>query len=167
VDITIEEVKEIHKAYWELFGGVVDFQNKLKAEWASNGGWFLNGRGMPTAVADHLEKDILNRCIQSTGHFNLLTYLKHLKTLREEHPEISMTPIVVDFHDETIWEVPVEQADAAMELFEQTWTLTNTELGGIIPLSGAPEICTSFSDFKCEGGYLLEEIINEFNLEVA
>jgi len=93
--------------------------------------------------------------------------LKHLKTLRDTTPSVSMHPVVIDFHDETIWEVPIEQADEALELFRSAWTLTNEELGGIIPLSGEPEICHSFSDFKVEGGYLVEEIINEFNLEVA
>ena len=73
VVITLDEVKAIHKAYWALFGGVIEYQKKLKAEWAENGGWFINGRGMPVAVADNLEKDILNRCIQNTGHMNMLT----------------------------------------------------------------------------------------------
>jgi DNA polymerase I-like protein with 3'-5' exonuclease and polymerase domains len=164
IDISLDDVKEIHKAYWKLFGGVVDYQNKLKAEWADNGGWFINGRGMPMPVSKRLEKDILNRCIQSTGHINLLTYLKHLQQLRLAS-DIEMHPIVVDFHDETIWEVPIDQADAALELFRQTWDLTNKELGGIIPLSGEPEICESFVDFKVEGDYRIPEILNEFKLE--
>ncbi len=166
VEITLPEVKDLHKAYWDLFGGVTEFQTKLKREYADNGGWFINGRGMPISVADHLEKDILNRCIQSSGHYNLLTYLKHLEKLRQES-DITMTPVMVDFHDETIWEVPIDQADDALELFNETWTLTNNELRGIIPLSGPPEICTNFSAFKCEGGYKIEDTIAEFALEIA
>jgi len=54
VEITLAEVKTIHKAYWELFGGVTEYQNKLKREYAANGGWFLNGRGMPISVAAQL-----------------------------------------------------------------------------------------------------------------
>lgn len=166
VDITFEEVKEIHKAYWELFGGVIEYQRNLKAEWAENGGWFINGRGLPVAVADNLEKDILNRCIQNTGHMNLLTYLKHLNKLRRIG-KLQMKPVMVDFHDETIWEVPIDQAEYILEVFNEAWNLTNEELGGIIPLSGAPEICQSFSDFKCESGYKVQDIINEFKLEVV
>ncbi len=165
ITITIEEVRGIHKAYWKLFSGVTTFQSKLLNEYNMNGGWFLNGRMLPISVAGHLEKDILNRCIQSTGHYNLLTYLKHLEVLRRSSPHLELHPILVDFHDETIWEVPEAQAEEAMELFRKTWDLTNEELGGIIPLSGAPEICTCFSEFKCEGGYRLAEIIEEFNLE--
>jgi DNA polymerase I-like protein with 3'-5' exonuclease and polymerase domains len=164
VVITLDEVKEIHKAYWELFGGVVEYQKKLKAEWSSNGGWFINGRGMPVSVAEHLEKDILNRCIQNTGHMNMLTYLKHLQTLRKANTHLSIQPIVCDFHDECIFEVPTEQADEVLELFRTTWSLTNTELGGIIPLSGEPEVCYSFSEFKCEGGYKVDDITKEFDL---
>ena len=164
VKITKEEVKTIHSDYWKLFKGVTSFQNDLKTEWSSNGGWFLNGRGMPTAVANKYEKDILNRCIQSTGHVNLLTYLKNLDLLRSES-DISLRPVLVDFHDETVWEVPENQAEKALELFNKTWDLTNKELGGIISLSGAPEICKTFSDFKCEGGYRTQESLEEFNLD--
>ena len=165
--ITLEEVKDIHKAYWKLFGGVTEYQNQLKREYAENGGWFINGRGMPVSVAAHLEKDILNRCIQSTGHWNLLTYLKHLQGLRKQNPHVSITPIVTDFHDECIFEVPEAQAKIAMTMFRHTWDLTNIELGGIIPLSGEPEICHTFSDFKCEGGYKVEDIRKQFNMEVG
>jgi hypothetical protein len=164
VDITLEEVKLILKAYWELFADVKVFEARLKSEAAGNGGWFLDGRGMPTTVAAHLEKDTLNRCIQKTGHFNLLTYLKHLQALRRES-SIVMTPCMVDFHDETIWEVREEDAERALTIFRRAWILTNKELGGIIPLSGAPEICHSFSDFKVEGGYRVAEIMEEFNLQ--
>ena len=97
---------------------------------------------------------------------NLLTYLKHLKRLREASP-IALTPLMIDFHDETIWEVPIDQAEDALELFRETWRLTNDELGGIIPLSGSPEICHNFSEFKCDGGYKVDDIIDEFKLEVA
>lgn len=166
VEITLQEVKELHKAYWALFGGVTAYQNKLKNEYAMNGGWFINGRGMPISVAGHLEKDILNRCIQSTGHFNLLTYLKHLEVLRNGNQRIKLVPIVCDFHDECIYEVPEKQAKLTLNLFRRAWSLTNEELGGIIPLSGEPEICYSFSDFKVEGGYKTDDIINEFNLEI-
>ncbi len=166
IDITLDEVKKIRKDYWELFADVVNFQDGLGQEYDINGGWFFNGRGMPVTVASHLTKDNLNRCIQSTGHYNLLTYLKHLQTLRRDNSHLSIIPIVVDFHDETIFEVPIEQADEVMDLFRKTWSLTNEELGGIIPLSGEPEICYSFSDFKCEGGYLVEDIRNEL-LEVS
>jgi len=121
---------------------------------------------MPVSVAARLEKDILNRCIQSTGHFNLLTYLKHLKTLRDS-ADFKINPIMVDFHDETIWEVKSEDAEKAIKLFKSVWELTNKDLGGIIPLSGTPEICYTFTDFKCEGPYKVDEIINEFSLEVA
>ena len=166
IEISLEEVKEIHTAYWKLFEGVVKYQNFLKSEYKLNGGWFLNGRGMPVSVAARLEKDILNRCIQSTGHFNLLTYLKHLKTLRDS-ADFKINPIMVDFHDETIWEVKTEDAEKAIKLFKSVWELTNKDLGGIIPLSGTPEICYTFTDFKCEGPYKVDEIINEFSLEVA
>ena len=151
VDITLDEVRIIHKEYWELFGGVKEFEGKLKAEWASNGGWFLNGRHHPVAVDSRLEKDILNRCIQNTGHINLLTYLYYLDQLRmKANMQNVLKPIVCDFHDECIWEVPEDRASEAIKLFEETWKLVNDELGGIIPLSGAPELCYSFADFKCE-----------------
>jgi hypothetical protein len=165
IDITLDAVRDIHKAYWELFGGVTAYQDALKSEYHGNGGWFMGGRGQPITVAGALEKDILNRQIQNTGHVNLLTYLYYLDTIRSANRHVSIVPIVTDFHDECIFEVPEKQAKIVMQMFRRTWSLTNDELDGIIPLSGEPEICVSFSDFKCEGGYKLEEIKKEFEIE--
>lgn len=167
VVITLREVEKIREAYWVLFAGVLAYESKLKDYYAANGGWFINGRGMPVCVAAADEKDLLNQNIQSTGHYNLLTYIKNLKYVREECPELTLYPVVIDFHDETVWEVPIEQIQLALAVFRRTWDLTNEELGGIINLSGEPEVHYSFSDFKCEGGYRLAEINEEFNLGVV
>lgn len=150
VQITLDEVKAIRTMYWEVFKDVVKFKDELTSEWKRRGGWFYNGRYRPLTVHHNFEKDILNRCIQSTGHDNLLLYLYHLDQIREER-SIPMRPIMVDFHDETIWAVPEEHKETALQAMRDAWDRTNKDLGGIIPLTGEPEEVKSWAAFKCEG----------------
>ena len=149
VEITLDEVKAIRTMYWEVFKDVVGYKDGLTAEWKRRGGWFYNGRHRPITVHQHFEKDILNRCIQSTGHDNLLLYLHFLDEIRTERG-IPMRPIMVDFHDETVWAVPHEHKAAALKAMEDAWVKTNNDLGGIIPLTGTPEEVKSWASFKCE-----------------
>ena len=149
VVITLDEVKAIRTMYWEVFKDVVGYKDGLTSEWKRRGGWFYNGRYRPLTVHQHFEKDILNRCIQSTGHDNLMLYLYHLDAIRTER-SIPMRPIMVDFHDETIWAVPVEHKQTALKAMQDAWTRTNKDLGGIIPLTGEPEEVKSWATFKCE-----------------
>jgi hypothetical protein len=149
VDITLDEVVEIRKMYWKVFEDVVIYRKKLVTEWKRNGGWFYNGRFRPITVLPKSEKDILNQCIQSTGHDNLLLYLYHLDQIRTERG-IPMRPVMVDFHDETIWSAPKGYKEVVLKAMNDAWTRTNEDLGGIIPLSGEPEQVRCWAEFKCE-----------------
>jgi len=148
VDIVIESCKKMHKDYWDLFSGVVEFTDSLKKE-TDEVGYFIDGIGTPVTVDSRFERDTLNRCIQRTGHMILVKYLYHIEQIRKESGTC-MYPILDDLHDETIWEFHEEDESKVMQVFEEAWIRTNDELGGIIPLSGAPEVCTSWADFKCE-----------------
>lgn len=148
ISITLTEVKDIRKMYWEVFKGVTAYRETLTTEWKANKGFFIDGLGTPVTVTREFEKDILNRCIQRTGHMILVKYLYHLNQIRKEGS--SLKPMMVDFHDETVWQIKKIGKQSALKLFNDAWSLTNNELNGIIPLSGEPMACESFADFKCE-----------------
>lgn len=61
IKITLEEVRKIHRDYWQLFEGVAEFREYLEEVWEDNGGWILDCLGCPITVAPHLKKDLVNR----------------------------------------------------------------------------------------------------------
>jgi hypothetical protein len=148
IQISLAEVTDIRKRYWEIFKGVTDLRERLVKEWQANKGFFRDGLGTPVTVHRDYDKDILNRCIQRTGHFILVKYLYHLSQIRKEIKHVPIKPVLPDFHDETVWQVEDKHKDKAKYMFELAWSRTNDELGGIIPLSGTPEIHDNFWGFK-------------------
>ena len=151
VDITLKEVYNLRQMYWKVFAQVVNYQDSLTEEWTENGGWFRDGLGCRVAVDEDCKKDMLNRCIQNTGHKILVKYLDYMNRLRYERDMgDKMFPLVCDWHDETVWEVKAGYEDKAIQIMNDVWTLLNNELGGDLPLSGTPEIVESFADFKVE-----------------
>lgn len=149
VYIPLDHVKIMREKYWELFKDVKTYEARLLDERTANGGFFVNGLGFPITIAEAFLKDTLNRAIQPAGHSILIRYLYHLNQIRKD-TNLMFWPILCDFHDETIWECHEEAVPCVMEAFRMAWIETNKELGGIIPLSGEPETCTSWADFKVE-----------------
>ncbi len=147
--VTLEQCKEMHENYWKLFEDVVKYIERLKDERVANDGYFLDGLGCPVTVDERCIKDILNRCIQNTGHKILVKYLYHLQQLRSK-TSVKFWPILTDLHDESIWECRIEDAEEVKRIFNKAWKLTNEELGGTIKLTGEPEICKDWTFFKCE-----------------
>lgn len=148
--VTREDVQAIHAAFDQVYAGVADWQKELEEEWRVNRGWVLNGIGRPVGVSDRKKKDLVNQVCQSTGHDIHMRYVYHLDRLLGES-EIPWNPIVIDFHDESIIEVPTAYTDIVLDIMErQVYNIVNSELQGIIPLSGGGEIARNFSDFKLE-----------------
>lgn len=150
VNISEEAVQEIHRSYWEIFSGVRKYGRRLESEWRSRGGWVLNGVGRPVGVAEEYKKDIVNRVVQSTGHDILVKYIRILSTTLDER-NIPWQPIVIDFHDESLIEVPEIHGDTVKQLMEEhVYARLNTELGGLIPLRGSAVIARNLADVKLE-----------------
>lgn len=145
--LTYEEVQTIHQTYWDVFSGVKDYSNKLYTEWRQRGGYIINGLGRPIAVAKDMTKDILNRCIQSTGHDILTTYLVILCNMLDNN-NIDWKPIILDFHDASTVEVPEADGPRVMEIFLEALAELNRRLGGSIPLRGVPVMGYSLADVK-------------------
>lgn len=148
-NITIEEAQYIKESYWRTFSGLAAFADKLKQERRARGGWIMNGMGHPIAVPDDYEKDILNRFTQNTGHCILMklnTIVR--KRCLEEGLTDRIRPIVQDFHDERIMEVPDELVEKYVAICNEAVVVLNKQLGGLIPIKISPDVGETIWKFK-------------------
>jgi DNA polymerase I-like protein with 3'-5' exonuclease and polymerase domains len=149
VSITLPEVQQIHKAYWELFDGVTKYKDRLLKEWLNNNGWVLNGFNRPLGVDARYKKDIMNRVIQSTGHDCLIRFLYHINRLREEQ-KLPWRPWIIDFHDEAVVEVEAGYGTLVAESFTTAIKALQEEIQSEVPILGDPMIVNDLSQIKCE-----------------
>lgn len=147
IQVTFEEVKAMRDRYWALFRGVRDWGQQLLAEREDRGGWILNGRGRPLAIADAKVKDIMNTFCQSTGHDCLLTLVWRVDSLARARG-VPMRPWLVDFHDETTWAYQLGHEAAVRAVFEDAYTALNAELQADVPLLGNIDFGASLAEFK-------------------
>jgi DNA polymerase I-like protein with 3'-5' exonuclease and polymerase domains len=118
IDISFPDVRDIHRDYWRLFSGVKRFQDRLTEMWTANGGWIPSILGTPIPVAENLLKDIVNRFCQQSGHMVLQLWIWHCSQVFEERG-LTAHPWLVDQHDEMIWEVPEDQAEAVAQAINE------------------------------------------------
>ena len=149
VAITIDQAEEMFADYWKLFKRVTEYTKELASERADNGGWFLDGIGNPVTIGKWKEKDILNSCIQGTGHRILVKHIANVMKLRDER-QIPFDMVMPDYHDELVVECAKGNESRVMSLFNDAERLTNKQLGGKVYFKIEPEVCKDFADFKCE-----------------
>ena len=147
VDVTLSECKDYHRAFWKLYEGIRLFSENLQRLHTRNGGWIYNGFKRPLPIEDKKIKDIVNRFIQSTGHDVLVRYIY---LLEQELKNITWYPWIIDFHDETMIEVPNQHVFQATEAFIRAGQRLNEELNWDVPMTGAVEVGDTLADFKCE-----------------
>lgn len=151
VKITLEEVQQLHRDYWELYAGVKEYGRRLFGEWNSRKGWIYNGLGRPLAVHKDKTKDLVNRVCQSTGHDILMIVNYYLENLKQESGNPNLWyPIIIDYHDEGIVECLEEDKDKVIECFNKAYELLNNFLKGNIKLVSEPAVILSLADAKCE-----------------
>jgi hypothetical protein len=147
VDISLEDVRVIHQQFWQLYSGVKRLEARLLDQWRVNGGFIMNGAGRPLGIHADYTKDIVNRFSQSTGHDLLI---KYVSILVRELGQLNWTPIVMDFHDEVILEVPEEEQQLAIDAFRRAEVELNRILGGVIPLRINPVVVRTLAEAKLE-----------------
>jgi DNA polymerase I-like protein with 3'-5' exonuclease and polymerase domains len=142
-----EEGKEMHAAYWETFKGVKEYNRELERQWRLNNGWYLNGIGRPVCITDDMRKDLLSKCVQSTGHDCLvLLMVIYWDLLEKEGIEAYQWG---EMHDQVIVEVIEHQAERAKHLLDKVALgKLNEMLGGLIPLRGEAQIVDSLAEAK-------------------
>lgn len=150
VEMSLDEVQEMHTSLLEAKSGVTSYVTWLQDEWRANGGYVENGYGRPICVDEKYLKDILNRVVQSTGHDILQLYARIAAELLNE-AKLSWTPIVMDWHDESIIEVPDEQVEVAKKIMEvDAYRELNIILGGTCPLKGSAAVAKTLAGIKLE-----------------
>jgi hypothetical protein len=152
----IDGLNELHdKAY-------IQFPAQLQEDWLDNGGFIINGLGLPCSVAHSAMKDLPNRFMQSTAHSTtvksgvimeqvLIDAGYHMMWWpgAEKHKKF-VQPWIWDFHDEHMVEASEAEADTVAKLYDDRLVLLNEWLGGSRPIDGDPEIGDSLDVFKCE-----------------
>jgi len=150
ISVSDRDAEEMHRGYWELYAGVRTYRRELEREFRNRGGWFLNGIGRPLGVFHDLERDILNRMCQSTGHDCLVLFVGIVADVLDS-AGIEWHPWIVDFHDELILEIKEEQAEEAAKLVEgAALRELNVLLNGQIPIKGNAIVTDNLAAIKCE-----------------
>jgi len=150
VDMSLHEVEDMHDSLMAAKSGVLEYVAWLQDEWRANGGWVENGYGRPICVDEKYLKDILNRVVQSTGHDILQLYARIAADLLTA-AGVSWRPIVMDWHDESIIEVPDEQVEDAKRIMEiDAYRELNRILGGTCPLKGSAAVAKTLAGIKLE-----------------
>lgn len=150
VNKTLEEVQEIHRAYWELYKGIKEYEKFLMRCWNRNGGWILNGIGRPLTIHGDLTKDIVNRCVQATGHDLHMIGLTILRRLLIER-KLEHRWVIADFHDESLLEVPKGTDNDVIDVFFAMEAELNELLKSYVPIKIDPQVGMNLADFKVEG----------------
>jgi DNA polymerase I-like protein with 3'-5' exonuclease and polymerase domains len=150
VNISLEEVTNMHRTQMELLQGVQTLRNDLMTEWRRNRGYIINGFGRPTAVADKYTKDLSNRLIQSTGHDCTMRWIYFINRLIRER-KIDAKPFIVDLHDQSIWQVRTDQVQVMAQVMQDACQFLNKELlsaGWICTLKVEGASGSSMADIK-------------------
>lgn len=147
VQITLDEVKAMHKSYWEIYKGVKEYGQLLEQEWEERGGWVFNGIGRPICVDEGKKKDIVNRVVQSTGHDILMMVISELAKLRDKEGYI-WRPIIIDFHDESIVECKIEDQDKVLAMFREAYRIVNQKLNCGVKIEAEPEVKLNLAEIK-------------------
>lgn len=148
INLSFEQVKQIHTDYWTLFSKVKSYSKELEYEWRVNGGYVLNAFGRPMCIAEDYLKDSLNRVVQSSGHDILMVYIC---ILAEELNKagIPWKPIIIDWHDSVMVEVPEQFAEQTAKVFEGiAMYRLNKYLDTSVVFKGTAQIARNLAEAK-------------------
>jgi len=160
-NVSLEDAELLHTTYWDFFGGIKEFQQKLKRQWQANGGYILGPRGEPITIPKPYKyydstkgktitidytKDIVNRFIQRAGHDVHMRFIYNINQLRLTR-SVPMVPFHVDWHDSSCFEVPDEHVQDALDVYVEAETILNHELGWDVKIRYVPKVGKSLSDF--------------------
>jgi len=147
IKLSLDEAKQIHSAYWQLYQGVKLYERYLLDEHRKRGGWVYNGVGRPVCVDNNYLKDIVNRVVQSTGHDVHILWSNIFSRLCEERG-LEVHGIVWDFHDQTIVECREEIAEKIRLTYLDAYDILNQKLQGLICIKGDPQIVNNLAEAK-------------------
>ncbi len=148
IDISLQEVYSIHKAYHQLFSGVNKYYETLKRQWASNRGYVSSPLGHPVCVAEDKLKDIGNRMVQKTGH-DIHTMWVYLFTDMLDKEGIEWYPVILDWHDQSIVECNPKDALRVKQIMEvESFKILNDQLKWSVQFKGHGNIVNNLAEAK-------------------
>jgi hypothetical protein len=154
--MSLFEAKRMHTAYWDLFAQVKAFGRWLEAQWENNGGWWLNGIGIPQCVAEDYKRDIINRDIQGTGHL-IFTLFTIILAQELQARGIWYAPFIWDIHDCVSFECRDEDKPRVQEVVDVVVVQRVNEIlaGGAadaVKLKWDANIVKTWAEDKTEAG---------------
>lgn len=158
IDISRDEIEVMYNVYWskDLFAEVKNYADRLDLEWQRRGGWIKNALGRPIPASEDKRRDLLNTMCQSSGHDLLQWDNYYVDQLRRER-KVPMYPLISDYHDEMLWEAPIECAKEAYQIMSDTQGILNDMLGWEIKIRGEPEFHFNVAGVKVDGYEYPEE----------
>ena len=93
---------------------------------------------------------VVSNCLQGAGHSILLKLLDFIREGLYLH-DVPYKPVVLDFHDETIFQVPEAWVETAKEIIETAYKELNRWCNSDIKISGGTVVCDTLTAIKCEG----------------
>jgi hypothetical protein len=110
------------------YSGLVRLGQRLKVEWAKNGGYVINARGIPMCVDRKYIKDLQSRVVQSSGVMLLRrltqTLIPHF--LKEE--KIEWKPFIPNYHDEALILIEPGAEEETKGAVDKAFDYLNSEL---------------------------------------
>lgn len=149
VETTLDSAISLRKAYWSpaIFGRVAEWEKELIELRNNNGGWLIDGLGLPVTISKDKLKDVLNSVVQSTGHRILVRHIANIMKLRDAR-KIPFHFWIADIHDQTTVECLDKDVEDVLDLFRAAEVVTNEQLGGNVYFKIEPEVAKNFVPFK-------------------
>lgn len=143
---TVEEATLLVRRYWQKFRRVKEVQWQLK-ELNRKQGYLVNVCGRIVRVPDPEYKDLYNRFVQSGGHDVLVDWVRTIYRLcRDSNRDI--IPVLLDCHDSTSNQVPIEQLDEVREIYQLALDDVNRRLALSCPIKAEIKTFTSLAGLK-------------------
>lgn len=158
IPVSLEDAEAARASYRALYKVYYAWCDEKAKEWEARGGWIEDGFGFPIAIAPYpvtnrgipvALKDAGSRIVQRTGHYILLTWLKHIEALKRERKLWKLErPVICDLHDERIVLTPENRIDECLALHQEALDRTNDELSPKIRFEIASEFGPTLYDCK-------------------
>lgn len=139
IELPLWECKQMIRSYWDTFKYVQAWDRLLQQEWRERGGYVINGRGMPIAIHKKIIHKILNKHVQSTGHWYLSRWLWHMQNIRLEN-NFPVKPFIPDFHDASYWRCADRHVPEADFMLQEGLRRLNDEIQLTVTLKGKTKI---------------------------
>lgn len=150
-NIPLPEAEQIIRDMARAYSGIVAWNKDLKMQWARNGGYLINGRGVPMCVDREALKDCGSRVCQSTGVMLLRRIVQHhLRDILLER-KIETRPVVPNYHDEFLMASRPEARKDVILSIDEAFSRLNYELNWSVDIKhGGINFGQSFEDVRCE-----------------